>query len=330
MEEPTISGSFSNLFRALTRKSNLLKVLPVLVLAGIGLRRIIRHFSSRRIRTEDEKSWRDHVDMNQVQACLLSTEHLQELGRIEKRTLFVKDVLQFFGGNTFAVEQLLEAAKKTTKDDPVVTKFLDKDDKWQVLNICTNQISSLFAPYHIFFNEARRCASYYRSAWYCFTLTCTRNEASGRYFITPFRPVPGKDDVGALRLRVVMVNEQELRDVASGAIQPPAWGFFNERHRERWAVLKAFSELFESQLRKVSGSTDLSLGWGANLCGRIGAKRASNPNQQAMEAMSFGAQQDVAPDDNCFLRIHIPFPAQHSNVAAEPLETRSKDVVLFE
>ena len=157
--------------------------------------------------------------------------------------------MQFFGGNTFAVEQLLEAAKKTTKENPVVTKFLDKDDKWQVLNICTNQISSLFAPYHIFFNEARRCASYYRSAWYCFTLTCTRNEAAGRYFITPFKPVPGKDDIGALRIRVVMVNEQELRDIASGAIQPPSWGFFNDRHRERWAILKAFSELFESQLQ---------------------------------------------------------------------------------
>ena len=95
-------------------------------------------------------------------------------------------------------------------------------------------------------------------------------------------------------------------------------------------MLKAFSELFESQLKKVSGSTDMSLGWGANLCGRIGSgKRGSNPSQQAMEAMNIGSQQDIGADDNCFLRIHIPFPAQNNHVN-EPLETRSKDVVLFE
>jgi len=323
-----MENSILGFLRDLLKNGAWVKSLPLIALAGLGLRRILKELEARRARKDHERSWRDHVDMNQIQACLLSTEHLQELGRIEKRTLFVKDVLQFFGGNTFAVDKLLDAAKKTTKDDPVVTKFLDKDDKWQILNICTNQISSLFAPYHIFFNEARRCASYYRSAWYCFTLTCTRNAASGRYFITPFKPVPGKDDIGALRIRVVMVNEQELRDICSGAVQPPSWGFFNERHRERWAVLKAFSELFESQLKKVSGSADLSRGWGANLCGRIGAKRGSNPNQQAMEAMNLGAQQDVAPDDNCFLRIHIPFPAQ--NQVSEPLETRAKDVVLFE
>jgi hypothetical protein len=222
----SVRGALWALLHALSR-IGILKAIPLLALSGLGIKQIIRLWRLYQSRKDDEDMWKQHVDMNQIQACVMSTEHLAELGRIEKRTLFVKDILQFFGGNSYAVQKLLDAAAKTTKDDPVVTKFLDNDDKWHVLNICTNQVSSLFAPYHIFFNEARRSASYYRSAWYCFTLTCTRSEGAGRYFITPFKPVIGKDDIGALRIRIVLVNEQELRDICSGAISPPSWGFFN-------------------------------------------------------------------------------------------------------
>ena len=231
-QSSSLRSATYQLLQALYR-SSLLKTIPLIALAGLGARQLYRLLKEYQSRREDERSWRSHVDLNQIQACVLSSEHLAELGRVEKRTLFVKDIFPFFGSNTYAVEKLLEAATKTTKEDPVVTKFLDKDDKWHVLNICTNQISSLFAPYHIFFNEARRCASYYRSAWYCFTLTCTRTEGAGRYFITPYKPVGDKDDVGALRIRIVLVNEQELRDICSGAIAPPEWGFFNARHEER-------------------------------------------------------------------------------------------------
>jgi hypothetical protein len=209
-------------------KDGWLKALPIFFLAGFGLQQLMRLWELYKGRREDEDMWKSHVDMNQVQACVMSTEHLGDLGRIEKRTLFVKDINQMFGGNSYAVNKLLEAAAKTSKEDAIVTKFLDNEDKWHFSNICTNQISSLFAPSHIFFNEARRCASYYKSAWYCFTLTCTRTEGAGRYFITPYKPVSDKEDVGALRIRIVLVNEQELRDICSGAISPPSWGFFNK------------------------------------------------------------------------------------------------------
>ena len=60
---------------------------------------------------------------------------------------------------------------------------------------------------------------------------------------------------------------------------------------------------------------------------RIGARK-SNPSGQAQEALNVGRNAEVAAEENCFLRIHIPFPGTHGR--DDPPETRSKDVVLFE
>jgi hypothetical protein len=320
------------LLQALTRQS-LLKSIPLLALTGVGIHRLYRIVSAHLRRLQHKDDWDAHVDFGQIQVCILSTEHLTELGRVEKRTLQVKDLDTLFGNNTYVVEKLMAAAQRSIVDNnPILTRYLDNCDKWHILNACTNMISSLFAPYHVFFNEARRYPSNYKSAWYCFTLTCTRTASQGRYFITPFRPAVG--DIGALRIRIVLVNEQELRDICAGEIAPPVWGFFNDRHRERWSSLKSFSELFENQLRKLTNygiDKNLTRGklpdWGPNLCGRIGANKNKphNPSQQAMEAMKQGLQSRIAPEDNCFLRIHIPFPGSGGEK-----ETRSKDVVLFE
>ena len=334
-------------------KKGLLWNLPILVLSVVGLRRLFLKLQ-RFLRLRNEKlSWSSHSDLGQIQACLLSSEHLGELGRVEKRTILVKEINQFFGNSEFVVEKLLRAAAKTSAKEPVLTTFLENDDKWHILVSCMNQISALFAPYHVFFNEARRCESYYRSAWYCFTLTCTRSSGHGRFFITPYKPVLS-EDVGALRIRIIMVNEQELRDIATGVISPPTWGFFNERHKFRWDLMKRFSELFERQLQSVTGN---KADWGANLCGRLVHRRNSiqqsqrkNPSVQVMEAAQHGAKQEYEPEDNCFLRMHIPYPASRGNgshpgggdsfestsgldtsfTSCNGNETRSKDVVLFE
>ena len=329
MPSSSVREALVLLLQALTRQS-LVKSIPFLAVTGYGVHRIYRLVSAHLRRLQHKDDWDAHVDFGQIQACLLSTEHLGELGRIEKRTLQVKDLETFFGNNTYVVEKLLAAAKRSIgENNPILTQYLESTDKWHILNACTNMISSLFAPYHVFFNEARRYPSNYRSAWYCFTLTCTRTASQGRYFITPFKPAAG--DIGALRIRIVLVNEQELRDICAGEIAPPVWGFFNDRHKERWQSLKAFSELFELQLKKVSNSNAIDgqlPDWGANLCGRIGANnklKPPNPSQQAMEAMKQGLQAGIANEDNCFLRIHIPFPGSGGQK-----ETRSKDVVLFE
>lgn len=179
---------------------------------------------------------------------MYSTEHLQSLGRIEKRTIYLNDLPLFFGNNEIVLDKVMTAAGQTTADVPFVPVYLSHTDRWHIMSICLNRISAMFGPFHIFFNEARRCKSYYRSAWYLFTISYCQNQHRGRFFVTPYKPVLSKVDVGVKRLRVDLVNEQEMRDICTGAMVPPDWGFFNNRHKYRWEVLCKMSELFENQL----------------------------------------------------------------------------------
>lgn len=296
-------------------------------------------------KVQAESLWRRHVDFSSVQACVLSTEHLKSLGRVEKRTLFVKPISEVFR-NEYILARLIEAAQKAAaSDDPVLLTKLSPEDKWHVLNTCTNNLSACFAPYHIFFNEARRAQSYYKSAWYCFTLTCEQTEATGRWFITPMKPV-GEGDCGSLRIRIVLMNEQELREIASGDLEAPAT-MFNGRHESRWQTASRFAELFQRQLTKVRGPD--AEDWGQNLCGSLrkkGNKAASSNRLVAMDQQQPSTEiPEYEPEDNSILRIHIPFPTSqtpstHTAQTHESAEGHAageygqdevaKDVVLFE
>lgn len=273
---------------------------------------------------EAEFQWRHHHDFSVLQACILSTEHLESLGRVEKRTLFLKPIKEIFRNEQVRARLLAAAEKAAASKDPIMTTKLSAEDKWYVLNTCTNYISSFFAPYHIFFNEARRVKSYYRSAWYCFTLTCAQTESAGRWFITPLKPVGSASDCGALRIRIVLMNEQELRDIANKTIEAPA-GMFNGRHESRWAVCQRFAELFTRQLTKVSGGAsedplpeawDL-VGqrwedWGSvgQLCKTLGRRVASRVGLAGMEEeQQVPLEPRSDPEENAILRIHIPFPS---------------------
>lgn len=113
---------------------------------------------------EAKRDYRSRTDFTTIQACLLSPEHLS-LGRVEKRTLFVRDLSDVFP-NEYLRAKILEAALACEEDDDVILlKRLRSVDKWHVLNQCTNRLSELFALPHMWFNEARRHDSYYRSAW---------------------------------------------------------------------------------------------------------------------------------------------------------------------
>eukprot|EP00397_Hematodinium_sp_SG-2012_P032745 GEMP01034892.1.p1 GENE.GEMP01034892.1~~GEMP01034892.1.p1 ORF type:complete len:329 (+),score=60.13 GEMP01034892.1:93-1079(+) len=280
---------------------------------------------------KERESWSMHDEMGQIQACVLSTEHLG-IGRIEKRTLFTKKISDVFRNGEMC-KRVLEAAEKCSEDNPILTMFLSQHDKWHILNTCTNVVSEIFAAYHVFFNEARRTPSYYRSAWYCFTLTCQRTCGTGRFFITPFKPV--KEDVGTLRIRIVLMNEIELRQVACGEIEPAA-SFFNGRHQGRYKVIERFADLFIRQLERVTGQ-NAEADWGTNFCGRIGSKKP----QKLLTAFDYSSDQleeeedsgSWEPEDNCFLRMHVPFPAGSSKPATSNLEAEKRvcrDVVLYE
>lgn len=328
-----------SLLQILRRAVNLRTALSML--AGgvlVSLLRFIQNCWFRRKQLRAEGLWRKHVDFSVVQACILTTEHLQSLGRVEKRTLFVKPITEVFR-NEYILARVLETAERAAaSQEPMLVCQLSQEDKWHVLNTCSNHLSACFAPYHVFFNEARRVESYYQSAWYCFTLTCSQTAAPGRWFITPLKPV-GKDDVGMLRIRIVMMNEQELREVASGAIEPPSFGFFNGRHESRWRTCARFAELFERQLSNVSGGSDVgNADWGPNLCGRLSQNhRRRGSSNPVLANMAQAAVPDYQPEDNSILRIHVPFPASShfpnqaaAGTARRHEECVAKDVVLFE
>lgn len=257
-----------------------------------------------------ERNWRRKVDFSDVQACILSTEHTAELGRMEKRTLFVKPLKKVFR-NEYVLEKLLEAAEHSAESgDPMLMTRLSVEDKWHVLNACVNQVSACFAPYHLFFNEARRVASHYRSAWYCFTVTCHRNTAGGRWFITPFKPVGGRGDVGMLRIRIVIMSEDELRDIAvheDADSWQPSNGFFNARHESRWGIAVQLAKLFQRQLQQISGSNNGE--WGRNLCGTL--KRVASVGDPTKASVvkpppTKSSRSRYQPEDNCILRLHVP------------------------
>jgi hypothetical protein len=164
------------------------------------LRKLYKKYLSHLNYTRDHAEWESREDMMTIQAALLSAEHVHELGRIEKRTLFAKPINEVFS-NEHIKERVLDAATKTSPDHPIVPVFLSDDEKWHVLNTCTNHISSCFAPYHIFFNEGRKNDSYYRSAWYAFTMTCQRS-GKGRFIVTPNTPVTAESDVIFIRHQI--------------------------------------------------------------------------------------------------------------------------------
>lgn len=316
-------------------------------------------------RRKAENLWQQHHDLGVVQACILSTEHLHSLGRVEKRTLFVKPISEVFN-NEYIVSKLLDAAEQAVvSKDPVLMTKMTMEDKWHVLNTCTNYISSFFAPYHIFFNEARRVKSYYKSAWYCFTLTCAQTESGGRWFITPHHPV-GPGDCGSLRIRIVLMNEQELRDIACGNLEAPP-NLFNGRHESRWATCQRFAELFNRQVNRLTGGIDVAIDesgpvspgavatdvwqmagqrwedWGKHLTRRLAAGVGLTPRGHSQEeeeenaasphSASSSAEQ---PEDNAILRIHIPFPSRATVTKADLREQQleeenvTKDIVLYE
>lgn len=287
-----------------------------------------------------KKEWQRHIDLSVVQAILLSTERIRELGRVEKRTLFVKRLHEIFG-NGYIRDKIVEVAQQAVEvGEPFFMKLLEPQDKWHVLVECMNHLSSLFAPYHIFFNEATRTQSNYRSAWYCFTLTCQRTEGPGRFFITPRSPVGG-NDMGMLRIRIVLVSEKDLRDLASGSIESPEAGFFSSRHEGRWKVLSSFAHLFEMQLQRsgiIQERSGVGLG-GRGLPNRLGSFGSCVDLRRAQGQPN--SLEDTVDDDenkaehNTFLRMHIPFPS--SKASADPLDRKTpssvlgaQDVVLFE
>lgn len=296
----------------------------IAVLFSLFIRRVYQYVKQRRSETLARSLFESRVELYEMQACILSTENLAR-GRIEKRTLFTQPLKKMFP-NSYLLENVLEAASRTDTDNPILPEFLNHDDKWHVLNTVLNHVSCLYAPDHVFFNEAKRDSGNYTSSWYAVTVTC--NHASTSAAAARGSNESEEQSRATVRIRTILVNEQELRGIANGTIEMPEEGLMSARHTLRWGILERFAELFEQQLSSLSGSGTGD--WGPNLCGRLKAPTVLADSACAIRpragAAGSAATRELTARDNCFLRIHIPFPGKMK--AGEPVKTR--DVVLYE
>mmetsp|Transcript_63838 Transcript_63838/g.152257 ORF Transcript_63838/g.152257 Transcript_63838/m.152257 type:complete len:299 (+) Transcript_63838:151-1047(+) len=278
------------------------------------LQKLWERLRDRRKSIADRRDWESSRDLGNVQGCLLTSVNLNKCGRIEKRTVFTARIEDVFT-NDFVRDLVLEAAEKTTPENPFVCSHLKMEHRWQVLVIAQNHLSSIFGPYHLFSNQV----SSYESCWYVFTLIGTRTNGNGRFFITPNRRLSPENDVGAMRIRMILVDEQEIRKICSGDIDPPE-ELFSERHKARWNIMYQFACIFEKQLSRVTGGPSpldvRSQSWGNNLCGTF--KRGDSFNDMPDE--------DVLDHEcNVFLRIHVPIP-----LLKETQQLGPQEVVLYE
>merc|ERR1711904_119846 len=134
-----------------------------------------------------------------------------------------------------------------------------------------------------------------------------------------------QESEGVRRIRIIMVSEADLRDIASGAVEPPPEGMMNPRHEERWKVLARFADLFQRQLTRVTGEENAYADWGSHLCGSLKPCHyninPTNMGESVRKPRSWthldkpgippspSAQNlEYERDDNCFLRLHVPYP----------------------
>jgi len=248
---------------------NATKDRPLLLILGLrALEEFFRWLMSRRtfnISRLQVLRQSDEVDLVQIQGCLLSTEQLVSLGRVEKRTLFTKSLMELLSGNRYLVHELHRAttACRIKNRNCLVMRWLPEDAKYQILQACLNEVSSLFGANFVHFNALDgENSKAFKNTWYCLTvLTPTRPERrvqagslSPRRQSLSFRDA--KDTctftdmsrTPRATLRIALVNESELRRIADGKLRPPSWGFFNDRHAERYRMLTDFAQNFQKQL----------------------------------------------------------------------------------
>lgn len=202
------------------------------------------------------------VDGDVIQGCILSTEHLLSLGRVEKRTLFCKSLLEVMGGNDYLVQEILKAAEECGQrsSNCMVMRWMPPDERYHALQSCLNIISSLFGAQYVHFNALDgENTNLFKSTWYVLTVTlpCRPQNASNwtkseSQAAQPDSTCTFTDMTRKPRsaLRLTIINESELRRIADDKLRPPKWGFFNERHAERYRMLVDIARNFQTQLMR--------------------------------------------------------------------------------
>lgn len=216
----------------------------------------------RRLQTSCLKSL--ELDAELLQGCLMSTEHLMTLGRIEKRTIFSRPLLEVLGGNQHLQQEIIRAADecRSKSRNCIVARWMPGDERYHVLQSGLNAMSALFGPEYLHFNAlGGQNPTAFKPTWYVLTVTTWIRPKSppssprrgGRAVSKEYSEAMTATFQDMTRrpraaLRILLVNESELRRIADGKLGPPEWGFFNSRHHERFRMVQDLAQLFQKQL----------------------------------------------------------------------------------
>jgi len=202
----------------------------------------------------------EEVDGDIIQGCLISAEHLLNLGRVEKRTLFSRPLQEVLGGNPYLVKELLKAAQicRRNSNNCMVCRWLPPDERYHVLQATLNEVSAIFGQNFVHFNAMDgEKSGLFKSTWYCLTVTTPTRPESRKHGSSSSTDRGGDDSTCTFTdmsrtpratLRVTLVNESDLRRIADDKLRPPNWGFFNSRHAERYRMLLDIARNFQLQL----------------------------------------------------------------------------------
>ena len=159
------------------------------------------------------RSWRNREFFNRLNVSLNS---LQD-GKLLIRTVLEKTCEEIFL-NSHAVDRLLKAAQKTTKDNPFIP--VDKDDRWFYLNAVLNELSETFAN-GLFRREA---GLPHQAVRY---LICLTNECDG--------------EVKTRKVRAMVIRKDVLINLPE---QAPALESSN--HSIRWKTLQLMQKAYQA------------------------------------------------------------------------------------
>lgn len=294
----------------------------------------------------------DEIDGELIQGVLLSTEHLLTLGRVEKRTLFTRPLLEVLGGNEYLVRELMRSSQQCREKSRncMVMRWMESDERYHVLQSSLNTASALFGSNFVHFNALDgENTNIFKSTWYCVTvMTPTRPEGRKSskpscHSSTQTATFTDMSRTPRASLRIVLVNESEIRRVADGKLSAPTWGFFNTRHAERFRMLNDFAKNFKMQLVRTPADartmpsrspftsekahalvrakpdggpmqrvqSQPNLASSSRLQGhKSGSLTMMNQDQvsssDSLLQKAEEAEGHGAAEDNCFLRLHVP------------------------
>ncbi|CAK0841557.1 unnamed protein product [Prorocentrum cordatum] len=100
-------------------------------------------------------------------------QELVRLGRVEKRTLFMKPMREVFGSDEYLISELLKGARKCRQQSSncLVMRWVPPDERYHILQACLNAVSSLFGSNYVHQNAlGGEQTELFKSTWFCLTV----------------------------------------------------------------------------------------------------------------------------------------------------------------